>query len=198
MNSDCNYLLKLLIIGDSGCGKSALMNRFSENSFKQEYHSTIGIDFNIKKININNEIIKAQIWDTAGQERFRSITNAYYKHVNAVMIVYNISDTESFNNIVYWIKEYKKNVPENTPVILIGNQCDLQNERQITFKNAKDLADSFNITYQECSAKTGWNVEESFMYLINEWYSKQATTKTQNQINHVNITNIKSKNKCCN
>ena len=122
---DYNYLFKLIIVGDATVGKSCILLRFISNNYRNSHDLTIGVEFGMKIININNKNIKLQIWDTAGQECFRSIIRSYYRNSAGAILVYDISNRKSFNNIIYWLEEIKKYASNNLSIILVGNKCDL-------------------------------------------------------------------------
>jgi Ras-related protein Rab-1A len=196
-SNEYDYLFKMLIIGDSGVGKSSLMNRFSDNVFSETYINTIGVDFKIRTININGKIIKMQIWDTAGQERFRTIVSSYYRGAHGIMIVFDITDRESFTNVAMWCEEIKKYAIPNVKTILIGNKADFNTKRQVEYTEAKEYADSMNMTYFETSAKTALNVETAFFELATMLRNNVIvqTNKTDMKVSHpVEIT---SKSYCC-
>ena len=160
MNYD--YLLKYIIIGDAAVGKSNLLLRFTQNDFKNEYQLTIGVEFGAKNIEINNKKFRLQIWDTAGQENYRSITRAYYKNSVCAILVYDISNRESFEHISNWIEDCLAQSPKTVFMVLVGNKSDLEDYRQVTFKEGEEMAKNNNIMFFETSAKTGENVEKIF------------------------------------
>ncbi len=162
MSITFHYLLKYIVIGDSSVGKSNLLLRYAHDRFNDEYQATIGVEFGAKNIEINDQIYRIQIWDTAGQENFRSITRAYYKNSVCAIIVYDITNKESFNNIQNWIEDCKNQCPKTIFFVLVGNKNDLENERKVSFDEGKKFADSNNILFFESSAKTGNNVEDIF------------------------------------
>ncbi|CAE7205683.1 RABD2C [Symbiodinium sp. CCMP2592] len=148
-----------VLIGDSGAGKSCLLLRFADDAFTDSYITTIGVDFRFKTIPVDKKTIKLQIWDTAGQERFRTITSAYYRGADGIILVYDICDRESFNHVDEWLNEVNRYVNENTCKILIGNKCDMTAERQVSTEEAKKKAEDLGIAFIECSAKDATNVE---------------------------------------
>jgi Ras-related protein Rab-8A len=164
-----DYLIKLLLIGDSGVGKSCLLLRYSDDSFTSSFIATIGIDFKIKSILIDDSKVKLQIWDTAGQERFRTITTAYYRGAMGVLLVYDVSDEKSFSNVANWMRQIDQNAADNVNRILIGNKCDVSSdERRVTYEQGKQLADEYGIKFFETSAKVNTNVESSFMAIARD------------------------------
>jgi Ras-related protein Rab-8A len=163
-----DYLIKLLLIGDSGVGKSCLLLRFSDDSFTPSFITTIGIDFKIRTIELDGKRIKLQIWDTAGQERFRTITTAYYRGAMGILLVYDVTDERSFNNIRNWFSNIEQHASEGVNKILIGNKCDWVEKKVITKEQGQLLADEFGIKFLETSAKANTNVEEAFFTLARD------------------------------
>jgi Ras-related protein Rab-1A len=195
--SEYDYLFKMLIIGDSGVGKSSLMNRFSDNVFSESYINTIGVDFKIRTIEVNGKMIKLQIWDTAGQERFRTIVSAYYRGAHGIMIVFDITDRDSFTNVAMWHNEIQKYAVPNIKTILIGNKADVESKRQVDYSEAKEYADSMNMTYFETSAKTALNVEKSFFELASLLINNVVVNTNKNEIKVSHPVEIISKSYCC-
>lgn len=167
-----DYLFKLLLIGDSGVGKTCILFRFSENNFNTTFISTIGIDFKIRTIELDGKKIKLQIWDTAGQERFRTITSAYYRGAMGIMLVYDITQEKSFENIKNWIRNIEENASTDVEKMLLGNKCELNEKRQVTKERGEQLAIEYGIKFLETSAKNSINVEEAFFNLARDIKSK--------------------------
>ena len=163
-----DYLLKYIIIGDAAVGKSNLLLRYVHGQFKPEYQLTIGVEFGAKNIQISNKTYRIQIWDTAGQENFRSITRAYYKNSVCALVVYDISSKDSFNNVINWIEDCKNQSPKTIFMVLVGNKCDLNDKRQVSFEEGKEFAEKNDMMFYETSAKDGINVEEIFFNSANE------------------------------
>ena len=157
-----NYLLKYVIVGDAAVGKSNLLLRYTHGQFREEYQLTIGVEFGSNNILIDNSIFRIQIWDTAGQENFRSITRSYYKNSACALIVYDITRRISFENITNWIEDCKNSSPKTVFMVLVGNKCDLENNREVSEEEGREFAEKNGMLFFETSAKTGQNVEEVF------------------------------------
>jgi len=168
MASEYDYLFKLLLIGDSGVGKSCLLLRFADDTYMESYISTIGVDFKIRTIELDGKTIKLQIWDTAGQERFRTITSSYYRGAHGIIIVYDVTDMETFNNVKTWLSEIDKYATDSVNKLLVGNKCDLVVKKAVDYNTAKDYADTLGIPFLETSAKNATNVEQAFMTMSAE------------------------------
>jgi Ras-related protein Rab-1A len=175
-----DYLFKLLLIGDSGVGKSSILLRFTDDIYSEAFISTIGVDFKIKTIEVDGKIIKLQIWDTAGQERFRTITSSYYRGAHGIIIVFDLTDIESFDNITQWLFEINRYSYKEVCKILVGNKSDLMDRRMV--HGGQDYAESLNIPYVETSAKTADNIDSLFYQLSKQIKSKMKHT-TMKQIN---------------
>lgn len=173
VNSD--YLFKLLLIGDSGVGKSCLLLRFADDTYTESYISTIGVDFKIRTIELDGKTIKLQIWDTAGQERFRTITSSYYRGAHGIIVVYDVTDNESFNNVKQWLHEIDRYACENVNKLLVGNKSDLTSKRVVSTEQGKEFADSLGIEFLETSAKTSDNVEQAFLTMASQIKSRMKS-----------------------
>ncbi|KAF3910407.1 hypothetical protein ABW20_dc0103783 [Dactylellina cionopaga] len=200
-NRNYDFLIKLLLIGDSGVGKSCCLLRFSEDSFTPSFITTIGIDFKIRTIDLDGKRIKLQIWDTAGQERFRTITTAYYRGAMGILLVYDVTDERSFNNIQTWFQNVEQHATEGVNKILIGNKCDWEEKRVISTERGQALANELGIPFMEVSAKANINVEEAFLLLARDikkriMDSSSGDKERQGTVN-VNETNAAAGGKCC-
>ncbi|XP_031565736.1 ras-related protein Rab-8A-like [Actinia tenebrosa] len=163
-----DFLFKLLLIGDSGVGKTCVLFRFSEDAFNSTFISTIGIDFKIRTIELDGKKIKLQIWDTAGQERFRTITTAYYRGAMGIMLVYDITNDKSFENIKNWIRNIEEHASQDVEKMVLGNKCDMDDRRQVSKERGEQLAVEYGIKFMETSAKSSINVEEAFFTLARD------------------------------
>jgi len=162
------YLFKILLIGNSNVGKSSLFLRYVDEIWKENFVPTIGVDFKIKSIKIDNKTIKLQIWDTAGQERFRSVLSSYFKGANGILLLYDITNVNSFKSLSNWLIEIEKNSSKNVKKILIGNKCDLNDLRKIPTNKGKEFADTYNMKFIETSVKNNININECFYILGKE------------------------------
>ena len=167
-DSNYNYLLRYIIIGDQAVGKSNLLLRYAYGQFKQDYHLTIGVEFGSNTVQLGNKKYRIQIWDTAGQENYRSITRSYYSNCVCAIVVYDITTRDSFNNVSTWVEDCKNNSPKTVFMVLVGNKSDLAQRRQVNTEEGQDFADKNGMLFYETSAKTGENVEKIFVDSVNE------------------------------
>merc|ERR1712183_277929 len=161
-------------IGDSGVGKSCLLLRFADDTYTESYISTIGVDFKIRTLGLDGKTVKLQIWDTAGQERFRTITSSYYRGAHGIIVVYDCTDKESFNNVKHWMQEIDKYAADGVNKLLVGNKCDLASKKVVPYDEAKELADSLAVQFMETSAKNAHNVEQAFQTMASEIKTRVA------------------------
>lgn len=170
-----DYLFKLLLIGDSGVGKTCVLFRFSEDQFNSTFISTIGIDFKIRTIELEGKKVKLQIWDTAGQERFRTITTAYYRGAMGIMLVYDITNMKSFDNIKNWIRNIEEHASGDVEKMILGNKCDMEEKRVVSQEKGQMLALEYGIKFLETSAKAGDNIEKAFFTMARDIKTKMET-----------------------
>ncbi|KDO31826.1 Ras-like protein ORAB-1 [Saprolegnia parasitica CBS 223.65] len=168
MARDYDHLFKLVLIGDSGVGKSCLLLRFADDAFTESYITTIGVDFRFRTVKIDKKTVKLQIWDTAGQERFRTITSAYYRGADGIIMVYDVTSQESFDHVNDWLNEVNRYASEGTCKLLVGNKSDITSRKVVSYETAKAFADSLAIPFLETSAKNAQNVEEAFLTMASE------------------------------
>lgn len=177
VDDDYDYLFKVVLIGDSGVGKSNLLSRFTRNEFSLESKSTIGVEFATRSINVDGKMIKAQIWDTAGQERYRAITSAYYRGAVGALLVYDITRHVTFENVERWLKELRDHTEHNIVVMLVGNKSDLRHLRAVSTEDAQTFAEREGLYFIETSALESTNVENAFKQVLTQIYrivSKKA------------------------
>lgn len=196
---EVDHIFKVLIIGNSSVGKSNILLRYTDNIFNDSFLPTIGVDFKIKNITVSGQKIKLNIWDTAGQERFKTITSTYYKGSYGIVLVYDITDKESFNNISNWVNEVKKNAGANVSMLLVGNKCDMESDRAVTYKEGQDLAATMGISFLETSAKADINVKETFSTLAKQIHEMLPESQRFDDkvVNTANLRNKKQKRGCC-
>ena len=168
MEDDFDFLIKIVLIGDTSVGKSNLLSRYVHDDFDQESKSTIGVDFAAKHLSIRGKNVKIQIWDTAGQEKFRSIIKSYYSNANGFVIVYDVTKQESFDHVNNWIKVLEDNAAKNHKMLLVGNKIDLDDDREVFLIDGRDMAEKHSCYFMETSAKTNENdcVSNAFQMLI--------------------------------
>ena len=200
-----DYKIKIIVVGDSGVGKTNLINRFASDKFDTNSKSTIGVEFVYKALKINKEIIKVEVWDTAGQERYRAITSSYYKGAKGAIIVYDITNEDSFKNVESWMNEVMKKGQKGMELLLIGNKKDLVNDRLVSEEKGIEKAKELNMHLFEASALEKTNVNEAFNYLMREIYlgmkiEKNNFNNIDGNLGNVGIslnTNKNEKRKCC-
>ncbi|RDW93210.1 Rab family GTPase YPT1 [Aspergillus mulundensis] len=196
-----DYLFKLLLIGDSGVGKSCLLLRFADDTYTESYISTIGVDFvrvlvtvvlasksnsdtsqkKIRTIELDGKTVKLQIWDTAGQERFRTITSSYYRGAHGICVVYDVTDMDSFNNVKQWLQEIDRYATEGVNKLLVGNKSDMEDKKVVEYTVAKEFADSLGIPFLETSAKNASNVEQAFLTMARQIKERMGTATVNNK-----------------
>ena len=174
---------KIMVLGESKVGKTSLIKRYTKDQFGGVYLTTVGMDFQDKIIEIEDKKVRLQIWDTAGQERFRNVTKSYFQSSQGLVLVYDITDRESFEKLNFWVDNIKNNAPENAKFILVGNKCDLANERKVSYEEGENYAKNLNIKFFEASARDGTNVNELFFYLANEIYQDNKLKGNNNSNN---------------
>ena len=200
-----DYLFKLLLIGDSGTGKSCLIMRFADDSFNASFIATIGVDFKIKTINVDGSKIKMQIWDTAGQERFRTIVSSYYRGAHGIIVVYDVTDRQSFTKIQHWLKEIENYGTDRVRKLIVGNKCDLADKRVVDFASAKAFADELGIPIMEASARSKINVDEIFLRIARNILEKiRSESSGHSSPNNTGLVRVqrpeekkKASSKCC-
>ncbi|KAF7684770.1 GTP-binding protein YPT1 [Astathelohania contejeani] len=202
METDYKYLFKLILIGNSGVGKTCLINRYTDNTYDTNYISTIGVDFKIKTVKIDSEISKLLIWDTAGQERFRTITSSYYRGAHGIIIVFDMTDEESFKDVEGWLEEIRKHGSEEVEILLLGNKIDMESKICIKDEDVYKLLERNNITkgcFYQTSAKENIKVSDVFEDLtkrLMEKYEKTGPPKARER-GLVNLTTSKGNTKGC-
>ncbi|CAJ0603898.1 unnamed protein product [Cylicocyclus nassatus] len=200
LSDDYDFLYKVILIGDSGVGKSNLLSRFARNTFSTESKSTIGVEFSTRIVTVDEKRVMAQIWDTAGQERFKTVTGAYYRGAQGALIVYDITKPSSFESCKQWLRDLREQ-SENVTVMLVGNKSDLRNLRKVSSDVAKKFAEENNLTFIETSALDSSNVEKAFTQVLTKIYRAGTASNLNNGTNGVKLSSDTSlpvsKKGCC-
>ena len=190
---------KVLLLGDSSVGKTCFLLRYCDKSFQDVHLSTIGLDYRLKTITLkNNKNIKLQIWDTAGQDRFRAITKNYYKSANGVLLIYDISNLQTYENVKNWISQIREEANPNVIIYLVGNKIDLPKEKRVVnIEDGEKIAEEFEIKFKEASAKSGTNVNEIFEELVEQIDEKFSKLEVPKKKKGNQLYTGKKKKKCC-
>jgi small GTP-binding protein len=201
-----DYLFKVVLIGDSGVGKSNLLSRFTRNEFNLESRSTIGVEFATRSIQVDGKTVKAQIWDTAGQERYRAITSAYYRGAVGALLVYDIAKHVTYESVDRWLKELRDHADQNIVIMLVGNKSDLRHLRAVPTEEARAYAERNQLSFIETSALDSTNVEAAFTNSLTEIYRSVSTRQVPpdrtvpiNSQNNITLSSSadKQKKQCC-
>ncbi|VDN97591.1 unnamed protein product [Rodentolepis nana] len=194
-----DHLFKLMLIGDSGVGKTCILFRFVEDSFSTSFISTIGIDFKIKTVEIDGKRIKLQIWDTAGQERFQTITSSYYRGAMGIMLVYSVTCRKSFENIQKWMKNISELASEDVDRIIVANKTDKVDQRVVSAEEGLAVAQEYDVQHFETSAMNGTNIETAF-YELTKAVLKRPPKEQNAQQSNIRVHNLDTKpqsSSCC-
>ena len=201
MEEDFDEKIKVMLIGDSSVGKTSLLKKYTKNEFSHSYITTIGIDFQIKYLNISNKKIKLQIWDTAGEERYRIVAKNYFNSTDGFIIVYDITKRESFDNINNWIEQIRDNAPNYSKSVLFGNKNDLQDKREVDYEEGEELANKYNFKFFETSAKDGININKGFENLariiLGDFEPVKQSRKSTISLKDKKHKKIEVKEPCC-
>lgn len=169
MAMEYDHLFKLVLVGDSGVGKSSLLLRFADGTFDEHLQSTIGVDFKLKMMRVGPKMCKVTIWDTAGQERFRTLTSSYYRGAHGIILVYDVTRPETFSSLATWLNEiemYATGGGKSVVKLLVGNKTDMETDRAVSRKTAEDWARQKGMLYIESSAKNADNVRSVFEEVV--------------------------------
>jgi Ras-related protein Rab-1A len=200
-----DFIFKVLLLGNSDVGKSSMLLRFVDSVWNDAFTPTIGVDFKVKTLEINNKRVKMQIWDTAGQERFRTVVSTYFRGAHGILLLYDVTNKDSFKNLENWLIEIEKNSNQKVLKILIGNKCDLTEDREITTEEGQTFANRNGMEFMETSAKMNTNVSEAFTTLgklMIEFNSKTNTNQGQKSgevktLKSNSGKDLNTKKKCC-
>ena len=199
-------MVKVVLVGDSGVGKTNIMSKYLKNQFREDSKATVGVEFGSKQFSVEGHQIKAQIWDTAGQDRYKAITSAYYKGAKGAFIVYDITRKNTFETVNKWVSDITAAADKKITLILIGNKNDLEDQRQVTKEVGEEKAKELGLAFMETSACSGENLDKAFQMMINEIYKKyqedvvgetQESTVQQGKDITLDKTKGKQKKKCC-
>ena len=190
-----DYSFKFIVIGNAFVGKSNIIYRFTQGKFEEKYKMTINLEFSFKNLKINDKIYRVQLWDTAGQEEFQSISRGYYKSGVCALVVYDITNRDSFNNIGTWVEECKNNGPSTISLVLVGNKTDLEDKRQITYEEGEEFANRNNMQFFETSALNGNNIDKLFNDTVENIIKKMENNYYPNLKDCGIESNIKNNNK---
>jgi small GTP-binding protein len=196
MSFEHDYLFKFLIIGDSCVGKSCLLMRFADDNFTETFTTTVGVDFSVRTIELDDKIIKLQVWDCAGQERFRSIVTSYYRGAHGIILAYSVADKKTFDNIKFWHDDCKKQCGENINFILIGTKSDLEKKREVLYSQGVELGKELGAKFVETSAKKDIGVTQVFHELTKLTIDTFISHKLNKNVTSVKLTKLK-KHSCC-
>ncbi len=192
---------KVIIIGDSGVGKSSIISRACKNKFEENYQATVGFEFLLLYYIVNDAKIKLQIWDTCGQEMYRSLVQGFYRNTSLAILVYDISNKSSYDNLDNWLKDIRSRLDPEVPIIIVGNKYDLENERKILLKDAQEFSKNNRTKFfTECSAKTAYNIENIFLEAAKFLYTvskESGKDKASNKLKIGNNEQLPKNKKCC-
>ena len=195
MSEDDSYdlLYKIIIVGDTCVGKSNILSRYIKNVFREDSKSTVGVELGDKLLKVKGTNTKLQIWDTAGQERYRSITSSYYKGSHGCFIVYDITNEQSFENVEKWFEQVQKEGSKDVSIILVGNKCDLENERKVPKEKGEEKSKLLNIPFFETSALSNIKIEDIFTVIAENIYERTGGVKNEDDDDDIEIINENEK-----
>ena len=198
-----DFIFKVLLLGNSDVGKSSILIRYVDESWNDAFVPTIGVDFKIKSMEVEQKIVKMQIWDTAGQERFRNVISSYFRGAHGLFLIYDITNRDSFKNLESWLIEIEKNASENVLKVLVGNKNDLEQDRVISYEEGKNFANRNGMEFIETSAKINTNVSEAFEMLGKLMIKNEAQPADKKQMKDKKVLSassgkdLKTKKRCC-
>ena len=197
MNDDIIY--KVLLLGDSTVGKTCFLIKYTDKTFQDVHMATIGLDYRLKNMTLKSgKNVKLQIWDTAGQDRFRAITKNYYKGANGIILIYDVTNPQTFGNVKSWISQIREEASPNVLIYIAGNKIDMQEDRKIKKEDGQKLADEYSFPFVETSAKEGINVNETFEDLVEKIDSVYSKIETSNGgVKKNKLYKGKKKGSCC-
>ena len=190
-SNECDLIIKSLLIGDSNVGKTTIIGKFLDKNFSEKTLNTVGLDLKYANLNINNKKIKLQLWDTAGQEKFRSMTTSYYRGVNVIIIVFDVTSQISFEHVKDWMNNIKQFAKIGVMKVIVGNKIDLKDERIVTYVEGKNFAQSYNVKYFETSAITREGIVELFENICQDYSN---TNRKKSIDGNIKLDEIKKNN----
>ena len=202
-DEEYDFIFKVLLLGNSDVGKSSILIRYVDESWNDAFVPTIGVDFKIKSMEVEQKIVKMQIWDTAGQERFRNVISSYFRGAHGLFLIYDITNRDSFKNLESWLIEIEKNASENVLKVLVGNKNDLEQDRVISYEEGKNFANRNGMEFIETSAKINTNVSEAFEMLGKLMIKNEAQPADKKQMKDKKVLSassgkdLKAKKGCC-
>ena len=189
---------KVLLLGDTTVGKTCFLMKYTDKTFQEVHMSTIGLDYRLKTMTLKSgKVIKLQIWDTAGQDRFRAITKNYYKGAHGIILIYDITSLQTYENVKTWINQIREEAPANVIIYIAGNKIDMEEERKVKTEEGKKLADEFGLPFYETSAKNDININETFENLVEEIDKTYSKLGANGGEANNKLFKGKGKNKCC-
>ncbi|XP_072751225.1 ras-related protein Rab-37 isoform X5 [Anoplolepis gracilipes] len=195
---DDNFAHKTILLGDSGVGKTSLLVQFDTGRFQPgNFAATVGIGFTNKVVTVDDTPIKLQIWDTAGQERFRSVTHAYYRDAHALLLLYDVTNKTSYDNIRAWLSEIREHANEDVVIMLLGNKSDCGTERVVKREDGERLAQEYKVPFMETSAKTGLNVELAFLAVARDLKARKSDNPDETKFNVQDYVRQQSQRNTC-
>ena len=172
MEDEYEMMFKIVLVGDASVGKTNIMSKYLKNEFHEDSKATVGVEFGAKQFTVEGHKIKAQIWDTAGQERYKAMTSAYFKGAKGAFIVYDITNKSSFESVDRWLNDLRVSADKNLTVIIIGNKCDLEQQRDVKKEQGEEKSKSNGVAFMETSALSGENIDKAFDKMVNEVFKK--------------------------
>ena len=172
MEDEYEMMFKIVLVGDASVGKTNIMSKYLKNEFHEDSKATVGVEFGSKQFTVEGHKIKAQIWDTAGQERYKAMTSAYFKGAKGAFIVYDITSKSSFESVDRWLNDLRVSADKNLTVIIIGNKCDLEQQRDVKKEQGEEKSKSNGVAFMETSALSGENIDKAFDKMVNEVFKK--------------------------
>jgi Ras-related protein Rab-1A len=200
MDQDYDYLFKIIIIGDSSVGKSSIVSKFVDDKYNENFMSTIGVDLNVKMFEVDDKKVKMQIWEIGGNEIFRNIVSCYYKNCQGILLTFDVTNKESFENVQNWLSHIKENGNESTndiPKIIIGNKNDLEKMRKVSYEEAYDFSSDLNISYIETSVKNGDKINDVFFQMAREIKMNRKYCLKNMKSFEVKVPRVKEERSCC-